>query len=207
MTDDQKRAVALLVVAGFCLTPGDIADLAAAIASARLAAYSAALDDAIAALPDDIELDIDPSDLTETLLADATVTAQGIATTLQRDLTQDALIFALVWAGADADLAGALRTHLDAYSRTRAETKADQIARYETLSAADDATRDTIDALVAHAVTDALDDLVVRVVPDLGSPDCQQYTGRDWTLEEAQNLPPFPKHPNCPHTTILTRRT
>lgn len=77
--------------------------------------------------------------------------------------------------------------------------KTQQIADY-TVSAGDNAgTSQWIDDVLGGVDGDT-GKVRARVLPGESSNDlCKQYAGNDYSLEEANDLPNFPIHSNCPH--------
>lgn len=219
-TPEQRRQAETLVtavVAAYLLTTSEIADLAALILTARLAALTAAYEDAASSAGADLPEDWQPPDsVTQAQRDAADANAASIAATYRQDAIATATAFMLHWLaqhGDDADpLAGArsaLTRHLSAWADERAVWKAAQVAQYETSSAAHAGTLAAVDDLESGDLTDDTgapidySQLTVAVLPESSSSDfCADYAGNVYAFDDAPSLD-FPAHISCVHFVVV----
>lgn len=101
---------------------------------------------------------------------------------------------------------GDLLSRITGWIKDRLGWKSQQIVDNTSGEAANDGVEEFLDDVDAGdiKVGDTAGSLWVGVVPDHSSSDfCQEYAGYMYPLEEADDIPSFPMHANCPHSKIL----
>lgn len=217
--DHEAEALAVAVAAAFLLTDAEVAQISAAILTARLAAwkatYAAAAKTAGATLPDGGATPSAAEERKQQRESDAA--AASIAATYARDLASHAATFTQDWLrDHDGSLDGAedaLRDDLAAYSETRADGKGAQVAQYESGVGGNDGTHAAMDDLASgdlpvyddegQLLSDLLSILYVAILPDDSSPDfCFDYAGNIYAFDDAPAID-FPAHIGCIHAAYL----
>ena len=80
--------------------------------------------------------------------------------------------------------------------------KAPQIASVATGTGTNDGTAQWVSDVLADEASGDPNGVRVRVVPETSNSDeCADYAGNDYSLDDAADLPDFPLHPNCKHST------
>ncbi len=203
--DDLLRAA----LAAFSLTPQETATIATLIADNAAVGYRSAYHDALraAGVRNSAPLIVTPLVLMQLQLRSQQM-AQTIAATYQRELAS-AISGFLATLDDNAPEQAAQRDlwyWLQRWASERADYKAGQIANAEVGYAADLATRSAAQAIQSGQYGPPPPRLRARVVPSESSSDfCQQYAGQTFTLDELNDIPAFPAHPNCIHEIELER--
>lgn len=218
-SDREAEDLAVAAAAAFLLTDDEVTRLSAVILTARLASwtatYAAAAKTAGATLPDAGPAPSASQERIQQREADAA--AASIAATYAHDLASRAAQFTQDWLTShDGSLDGAERAlcgDLAAYSETRADGKADQVATYETGVGGNDGTHAAMDDLESGDLTDENGDpfsaeniaalFYVAILPEDSSSDfCADYAGNIYAYDDAPAID-FPAHPGCIHYECL----
>ena len=133
--------------------------------------------------------------------------AASIADTMQRMAESAALAFLAAFTGTPDEAEIALLAYMRQWINDYSAAKSKQVGSYETGRGWETGITDAIDRIIGGGQTVVPEDYIVTVIPDFSSPDeCADYAGDIFELDELDDIPEFPIHPNCPHMKILMKR-
>ncbi len=200
MTDEECRHLWDRVAAH--AFPLDTQALTHVCLTARLDAHRAAIRSSGVAMPADPDTESVHLHQTE-----AENDSTSIDHTMRRMAEAACLAYFLSLSEAPTET-GAL-VFLRQWIQTYSVAKSQQVASYETGRGWDTGILAVIGWLLQGSGqgADTSADMVVTVIPSGASCDtCETYAGEVFEIDEADTIPEFPIHPNCPHMKLVIPR-